>query len=64
MSKPKKKKKQKLPDCCDFGEAFFEAEGEHDYDTALRLMCEKFGITVEQGDALLVEYDSLNNGNV
>ena len=60
----KTKAKRKLPDCCDFAEAFFDAEGEHDYDTALRLMCEKWGVTVEQGEALLVEYDSLNNGNV
>lgn len=54
----------KLPDCCDFAEAFFAEEGAHDYDTALRLMSEKFGIPVEQGEALLVEYDSLSNGNV
>jgi len=50
-------------DCQEFAQRCFEVELSLGYDAALEQMCALYGITREQGIALLVEDDELNNGN-
>lgn len=49
--------------CWDFDDYFWNLEMFEGYDEALRKACKAFGISIAQGEAILVCHDTFNDGN-